>query len=254
MTQKETMQEPTDKSYTKMTAEIYDALYAAKDYEGEAKILTGLIGKYGQTNGNDLLDVACGTGAHLPFLKDKFKITGVDLSEEQLVAARKRLPGLEFLNGDMRSFDLHRQFDAVTCLFSSIGYVHPLPEMEKAVGNMAHHLKPGGVLIIEPWLQPGVFDPKRPPHTEHGESADGSLKVTRTMHNGLEGNVSIMNAHVGAEGSEGTQEFTEEHRLALYYPDEYQQAIEAAGLSFVHLEDGLSAERGLYIGTKPVAE
>jgi len=248
----ETMKPIEAQSYTKMTAEIYDALYAGKDYEDEAKILTGLIDKYGQTDGNDLLDVACGTAAHVPFLKDKFKVTGVDLSEEQLVAARKRLPDLEFVRGDMRNFDLHRQFDAVTCLFSSIGYVHPLPEMEKAVGNMAHHLKPGGVLIIEPWLQPGVFDPNRPPHTETGEG--NGFTVKRTAHVGLDGNISIMNMHHVIERPEGTTEFTEEHRLALYTPDEYQQAFVAAGLSFEHLEEGLSAGRGLYIGTKQVAE
>lgn len=252
MTETKDMHEPTDRSYTKMTAEIYDALYANKDYEGEARILTDLIGQYGKTDGHDLLDVACGTGAHLPFLKDKFAITGVDLSEEQIEAAKKRLPGLEFVHGDMRDFDLGRQFDAVTCLFSSIGYVHPAPEMEKAVGNMAHHLKPGGVLIIEPWLQPGVFDPNRPAHTETGEG--NGFTVKRTAYVGLEDNISIMNMHHSIERPEGTTEFTEEHRLALYTPAEYQHAFEAAGLNFTHLEEGLSTGRGLYIGTKSVAQ
>jgi len=247
----QTKPEMKDESYTKMTADVYDALYANKNYEAEAAKLKGFIDKYKQTDGNELLDVACGTGLHLPYLTDDFEITGVDLSPQQLVKARERLPDVNFEQGDMRDFDLGRQFDVVTCLFSSIGYVNPYPEIEKAVKNMAKHLKPGGVLIVEPWLQPGVFDPDRPPHTETGELPDKGLKVTRTAHVGLDGNISVMNMHHVVETPEGIREFTEEHRLALYTTEEYQQAFETAGISFDRDEEGLSG-RSLYMGIKPV--
>ncbi|MEO5627769.1 MAG: class I SAM-dependent methyltransferase [Candidatus Saccharimonadales bacterium] len=241
-----------DKSYTKMTADVYDALYAKKNYESEATKIKGLVASHKKTDGKELLDVACGTGLHLPYLVDDFDITGVDLSEQQLAQARKRLPEISFNQGDMRNFDLGHQFDVVTCLFSSIGYVHPYEDMKEAVANMAKHLKPGGVLLVEPWLQPGVFDPTRPAHSEVGELPEKGLKVTRTAHNGIDGNVSVMNMHHVVESPEGIREFTEEHRLTLYTNEEYQQAFEAAGLSFELDEQGLS-NRGLFIGGKPLA-
>ena len=37
--------------------------------------------------------------------------------------ARHRLPGVPLHLADMRDFDLPERFDAVTCLFSSIGYL-----------------------------------------------------------------------------------------------------------------------------------
>lgn len=243
----------SDKSYTKMTADVYDAIYAKKNYETEAVALKGLIAYHKQSDGNELLDVACGTGLHLPYIIDDFVVTGVDLSEQQLEKAKQRLPNISFNQGDMRNFDLHRQFDVVTCLFSSIGYVHPYEELQVAVANMVKHLKPGGVLVIEPWLQPGVFDPGRLPHTEVGELPERKLKVTRTAHNALEGNISVMNMHHVVESPEGTREFTEEHRLALYSHEEYEQAFIATGVSFVQDEQGLSG-RGLYIGVKPAEE
>ena len=43
------------------TADVYDLVYAWKDYAGEASRLCDLIGRPGGT----LLDVACGTGKHL---------------------------------------------------------------------------------------------------------------------------------------------------------------------------------------------
>lgn len=242
--------ETNDPSYTKMTADVYDALYAKKNYEAEAAKLKSFIESHKQTDGNQLLDVACGTGLHLPYLVDDFDITGVDLSVQQLVKARERLPDIDFKQGDMRDFDLGLQFAVVTCLFSSIGYVHPYPELEKAIKNMVKHLKPGGVLIVEPWLQPGVFDPTRPPHAETGELPEKGLKVTRTAYTSLDGNISVMNMHHVVESPEGTKEFTEEHRLALYTPEEYQQAFKEAGISFTRDEQGLSG-RSLHIGTKP---
>jgi ubiquinone/menaquinone biosynthesis C-methylase UbiE len=239
-------------SYTLMTADVYDAIYAAKDYKAEAAALKQLIDTYKKSEGNELLDVACGTGLHLPYLIDDFQVTGIDLSAQQIEAARKRLPDNTFIQGDMREFNLRRQFDVVTCLFSSIGYVYPYEDMKKAVKNMTSHLKPGGVLFIEPWLQPDVFDPNRPPHTQVGELPEKHLKVTRTMSSGIEGNISILNAHIMAETPNGTHEFSEQHRLALYTTDEFRSAFLEAGLAFRYDEQGLS-ERGLYIGIKQLA-
>jgi SAM-dependent methyltransferase len=51
----------------------------------------------------------------------------------------------------METFDIDERFDAVVCLFSSIGYTSDLPG---AMSSMARHLNPGGVHIVEPWLRP----------------------------------------------------------------------------------------------------
>ena len=237
-------------SYTKMTADVYDALYSWKDYETEAETIKGFIARFKQTDGNELLDVACGTGLHLPFLADDFEITGVDLSQGQVDEAKKRLPQLTFAQGDIRDFDMHHQYDVVTCLFSSIGYVYPQLELEKAVVNMANHLKPGGVLFIEPWLTKETYNPNKKTHVLVGEKPEKSLKVTRTTSHGVDGDQTVMTMHHLVERQEGTDEFTEEHRLALYSRDDFQKVFEAAGLPMDYDEHGISG-RGLYIGCKP---
>jgi ubiquinone/menaquinone biosynthesis C-methylase UbiE len=100
------------------SADLYDALYATfKDYADEAARLRELIGPDART----LLDVACGTGAHLELLREHYEVVGLDLDPELLAIARGRLPGVELVEGDMTGFDLGRRFDAVACLFSSIG-------------------------------------------------------------------------------------------------------------------------------------
>ncbi len=59
----------------------------------------------------------------------------------------------------MTEFDLATTYDAVTCLFSAIGYVRTVDRMNRAVACMARHVKPGGVLIVEPWITPEDWKP-----------------------------------------------------------------------------------------------
>ena len=70
-----------------------------------------------------LLDVACGTGKHLERLAQDHSVEGMDLDAALLELALRRLPGVPLHQADMTSFELGRRFDAVVCLFSSIGYV-----------------------------------------------------------------------------------------------------------------------------------
>src|SRR5580704_6923916 len=144
--------------YSKL-AKIYDALYSFKNYEAEARRLHEIISAKKTSPDNALLDVACGTGNHLSFLRRNYSVEGIDLTPEMLEVARSRLPELTFHQGDMRTFDLGRRFDVVTCLFSSIGYMKSPLDLRAAIINMARHLQPGGVLIIEPWLTEQTWQP-----------------------------------------------------------------------------------------------
>src|SRR5215471_3671310 len=106
------------------TAQYYDTIYLAmKDYGAEVAKLTVFIHQYCRSTGNRLLDVACGTGLHLSYLKHRFQVEGLDLDEQLLAIARHRNPDVPLHHADMIGFDLGHTFDVVTCLFSAIGYV-----------------------------------------------------------------------------------------------------------------------------------
>jgi SAM-dependent methyltransferase len=117
------------------TAHLYDLLYAFKDYEAESVALVELI-RSRNPAATSVLDVACGTGRHLELLRASFSdLAGVDLEPGLLDVARTRLSGVSLTHGDMRTFDLGRYFDAVTCLFSSVGtYVIPTSSRRPSPG------------------------------------------------------------------------------------------------------------------------
>jgi ubiquinone/menaquinone biosynthesis C-methylase UbiE len=143
------------------SSEYYDVIYnaAGKNYEEEARRIHQIIRAKKVCKGEALLDVACGTGRHIQFLRKHYSCEGLDLQPKLLERARKRNPGVRFHCGNMLTFNLRKQFDAITCLFSAIGYLGGIRGLHRAIKNMARHLNPGGVLIVEPWLTPEKIVP-----------------------------------------------------------------------------------------------
>jgi ubiquinone/menaquinone biosynthesis C-methylase UbiE len=230
--------------YSKL-AKIYDALYSFKNYEAEARRLHEIIGAKKTSPGNALLDVACGTGNHLSFLRRNYSVEGIDLTPEMLEVARSRLPELTFHQGDMRSFDLGRRFDVVTCLFSSIGYMKTVRDLRAAVINMTRHLHPGGVLIIEPWLTEETWKPGGI-HALYVDKPD--FKIARMDFPSAKGRMSVFKWHLMIGTPEGVQYLRQKHELFLFSNAEYIEAFDAAGLDVTYDEKGLM-NRGLFIGT-----
>ena len=225
------------------SARYYDAIYSFKDYAVEVDAVSSRIRAL-KPDAAALLDVACGTGAHLVHFAREFRVEGIDVSEEQLAVARTRLPGVELHQGDMTTFDLGRTFDAVTCMFSSIGYVGTLDGLDAAVGRMAAHLAPGGVLVVEPWLLPDGFQDG---HLSTLFVDEPDIAVARMSISHKEGRRSWFDMEHLVGSADGVEHFVEHHELGLFTVEEQLAAFERAGLSVEHDPEGPMG-RGLYVG------
>src|SRR5262249_1845430 len=106
------------------SAEFYDLIYSTfKDYAAEAEQIANLLRRRNALC-RTLLDVACGSGEHARRLAaGGFLVDGLDLDPNFVRLARLKHPAGRFFEGDMASFHLAQQYDAVLCLFSSIGYL-----------------------------------------------------------------------------------------------------------------------------------
>jgi ubiquinone/menaquinone biosynthesis C-methylase UbiE len=233
----------------KTLAKYYDLFYGWKDYEKEAATIRELIRAHKTSPGNDLLEVACGTGKHAQQLKTDFKIVGTDLNDAMLRIARRRCPDITFRRADMVSLDLGRQFDVVLCLFSSIGYVKTRARLKKTLFNFARHLNPGGVLIVEPWWTRANF---KPGTVTMNTAGDDTVKMVRQAVSKVRGNVSIMDMHyLIAEKDKGVIHHVDRHELGLFEREDTLAYLHEAGLQAKFLEEGLMRDRGLYVAVKP---
>jgi SAM-dependent methyltransferase len=226
------------------SAQFYDAIYAWKDYQSEALKLRNILQVHGLPDGASLLDVACGTGAHIAHLKPHYHVEGLDLDPALLAIARERNPEVAFHQGDMVDFSLGREFDAVAVLFSAIGYVKTLPRLNLTLANLAAHTRPGGLVIVEPWLTPDIYKLGG----VHSLFVDlPELKIARMNLSALEDGLSILEFHYLVGTPQGIDHFTERHELGLFTHDDYLAAFNAAGLQVEYNPEGLMG-RGLYTG------
>lgn len=233
----------------RQAAQVYDLLYTFKDYAADTRILLRLLRGRFRPQGKRLLEVGCGTGLYLEQLKDRFDVVGVDLEPAMLRVARRRVPGVPLHRADMRDFDLGRSFDVVLCLFSTIGYAQNRRELRAAVGCMARHLAPGGILVVEPWWR---YEEYRPQSVHSMLAKSETVHVARATVSRRRGRKSILDMHHLVATRHGVRHFVERHVLYMARAEEIRAAFVDAGLTVENRTEGL-AGRGLWVGVKPRA-
>jgi SAM-dependent methyltransferase len=110
----------------------------------------------GERAGLSILDVGCGDGRHaVELAKLGARVTGLDSSLPLLLAAAQTKDAtpeidqaqVEFIHGDMRRLPRDREFDAVVCVGTTLGYFEE-DQNWVCLQEMHDRLLPGGRLLI----------------------------------------------------------------------------------------------------------
>lgn len=122
--------------------------------------------------GDRVLDLGCGEGATLLHLGREDRATGIDLFEEKLAFARKRLPGCTFVVGSGYELPFEEgAFDHV--LIRDV--VHHVAEPEKLFDECARVLAKGGRIDV---LEPCRYNPLIFLHAVTNPAERGELRST----------------------------------------------------------------------------
>lgn len=239
----------TQEQLYKKFAKYYDKIYEKMDYKKEAEFIKWAVKTYKSSPGNELLDVACGTGAHAHFLKNDFKITGFDINEEMLKIAQEKLPDINFIEGDMKKMDLGLKFDVLICMFSAINYNTTLEELKITLNNFHGHLKDGGVLIFdmglnkENWIE-GIVSVDT--------VVDNDFKLARIWQSHLEKDV-FNSSFVYLVKEEGVFDFEiDEHKLGVFGMEDVVNLMEKTGFEVFISSDFKDEAWQLGTGERPV--
>ncbi len=240
--------DPSRQRWFTKSATVYDAIYESiLDYDAETELLMDIIGER-RPGAESVLEVGCGTGQFLARLRRDFgRVVGVDVSEEMVAVCRARHPECDVRLDDMRTFDLGEQFDAVLCLFASVGYVRTLHGLQQATSALARHLAPGGVLVLDGWIRPEDYVVgHRHALTAHAPG----LTVSRhsLAHAGPPGESMIDMAHL-VSTPEGFDYYVERHEMGLFADEDVVAAMRAAGLEDIEVLEWRA--RGRYVGSAP---
>jgi len=133
-------------------AKLYDRLFpggeqAVDFYRTEA-----------DRQGGSVLELGSGTGQKLiPIAADGHVCLGLELSPDMLAEARRKADergvDVQWVQGDMREFDLGRTFDLVFITANSLLHLHQAEDLVDCFRSVRKHLAPGARLIFD------VFNP-----------------------------------------------------------------------------------------------
>lgn len=235
----------------KTISAYYDALYVNdKEYSLEAAKVKELLTKHGVHLQADLLVLACGTGGHIPYLKDDYHVSGLDLSEDMLALARKKFPDLRFYSGDLIDFELAMDFDAIVCMYGSIGFVKTVANLRSSMERIATHLRPNGLALITPWST--VEDFKDFIVVDAADRPD--LKIARMEQVRLKEPkiVEVTFHHLLGKNNDVTYH-KQSMEIGIFSRQEYLSAMTDTGLKVVEEYTGTDVRGGAYIGKRIIA-
>ena len=125
----------------KWDSNLYD-----KKHDFVSKYGEDVIGLLDPKNGEEILDLGCGTGDLSELIREKgATVTGIDSSKEMIEAAKQKYPLIDFQVKSATDFSFDKKFDAV---FSNAA-LHWILEKEKAVKQINTCLKPNGRFVAE---------------------------------------------------------------------------------------------------------
>ncbi len=227
------------------SAHVYDLIHAkGRDYASQAQLIKKWIGER-RPRSSTLLDVACGTGLHLSYLRNSYEAAGIDICSAMLTIARSRNPEVPLYLGDMRTFRLDTLYDVIICLFSSITYADTTGGLNASLENFARHLRPNGLCIVEPYIPPeawhdGVLGLKT--------AESGRLKVAMVDRAERSGSRVRREIAYAVASTERIEQIYEEHTFPLFSRKEYEEAFRLAGFAVDFDDCGFTPGRGMYLG------
>jgi SAM-dependent methyltransferase len=143
---------PTSTIFGPLHASWYDRWHQAKDYPAEVDQLRDVFEREGPVG--SILDLGCGTGRHLELLAAAgHEVVGVDRAPTMVERSTERLARFgaraSVVEAELLDLDLGRTFDAVTMMFSVLGYQVTDGALRGALGVVYRHLRPGGLFLFD---------------------------------------------------------------------------------------------------------
>jgi len=144
------MSDDRDFIYDEEIAARYDAAVPLQPAELQFYLE---LARDADSRGQRTLELTCGTGRiAIPLAREGVRVVGLDKSAPMLAVARKRsagLPDIEWLDGDMRSFDLGERFGLIYIPGGSFQLLLTVDDQLAALECIRRHLAPDGRFAFE---------------------------------------------------------------------------------------------------------
>lgn len=147
-------------AYKQGAARIYQEAYAAEysalyiepwrqKHELNARNLARVLGQFPDCL-PDWLDLACGQAWHFSLFPGRARMLGLDLSEAQLLHARRNAPQAKFVRGDMAHINFPaNSFHLITSFWAAYCYLGSHERIARLLSKAVAWLRTEGTLYLE---------------------------------------------------------------------------------------------------------
>lgn len=186
-----------------------------EDYAEEAAEFVRTL-REAAPNARTVLELGSGGGHNAFYFRESFTMTLTDLSAEMLDVSKVLNPNCEHVQGDMRSLDLGRVFDAVF-VHDAIEYMTTEADLRAALATAFRHCRPGGVVLIVPDALTETFEPSTDCGGEDGDKGRGVRYLEWTYDpDPTDTEVTTLYTLVTRESDGTVETVTDTHRTGLY--------------------------------------
>ncbi|NQT91097.1 MAG: methyltransferase domain-containing protein [Candidatus Omnitrophica bacterium] len=145
--------------FSKRYSQIYDILYAQKDYRRESAVIKQIIKRY-NPDAERILDYGCGTGNYTGLLASMgYDVYGLDKNANMLSLGRKKLKGkrkIHLYSTARKDMIKKDSIDVCATLFDVISYMITDNEIVSFLRYIKKVLVDRGLLIFDFWYGPGI--------------------------------------------------------------------------------------------------
>lgn len=227
----------------KSTYKVGDLIYDPNVYDGMNTDLTELefYKKWLPKNKDArILELCCGTGRlTIPIAKDGYDITGIDYTSSMLEQAKIKSSEanlkIEFIEADIRTFDLPGKYDLIFIPFNSIHHLYQNKDLFKAFDAIKNHLKEGGLFLLDcfnPNIQFIIEGEKDLKEIANYKTTDGrEVLIKEIMRYENKTQINRIEWHHYING-----EFNSIQNLdmRLFFPQELDSYLEQSGFKIIH--------------------
>ncbi len=224
-----------------------------EEYAEEAAFAAGVLDS-SSIPVREVLELGSGGGHNAVYLKARFAMTLVDLSDEMLAVSRRLNPECEHHLGDMRTVRLGRAFDAVF-VHDAVDYMTDEADLRRAIETAFAHCRPGGVAVFVPDRTAETFEAE----TGHGghDAPDGrGVRYLDWCWDPDPGDSWVLTEYAfllrDADGS--VRIVHETHRTGLFGRDVWLRLLAAAGFEPSAVTEETTEDRTpreLFVGHRP---
>jgi SAM-dependent methyltransferase len=224
-------------AFERRYAELYDAIYSAKDYAFEVDRVLEFARRYGIEAGT-IVDYGCGTGNHARrFAERGMRVYGIDCNQHMLAAACDKTRGLEnveLLHDSQLAVIPEASVDIFCMLFDVVSYIVENDALDRLLSYVVSRLKPQGLFVFDFWYGPGVLS-LRPVNRWKEFSANGAkiLRLTGAELDWSNSTVRVTHEIIVTQENQVKDRFVDSHVMRFFFKKEINYLLHAHGLEVV---------------------